>query len=106
MSNDTRTIQEASHIPCLRINAPAWYERADFREWLNHAAHLATWHTRGEAPSEYSDVFVTIDGDEGSDANGVPPNAIPDDIWAEIVAAAKRLHIKEGIVWISNVGEA
>jgi hypothetical protein len=94
---------EAERGDCLRINAPHWFTRTDFCAWLNHGAHVATWHTKGEAPSEYSDVFVTIDGNEGIDANGIAPDAIPEDIWDEIVSAAKRVGIHDGIVWISNV---
>jgi hypothetical protein len=93
---------EAETTNCLRINAPQWYQRQDFLDWLNQPS-TATWHRKGEPPSEYSDVFVTIDGEEGSDANGVSPDSIPEDIWREIVEAARRLGIDYGIVWLSNV---
>jgi hypothetical protein len=94
---------EAERGMCLRINAPEWFKRDDFAEWLS-SDKTATWHEKGTIPGEYSDVFVTIDGDEGSDAwQGPSSDTIPKDIWAEIVAAAKRLGINDGIVWISNV---
>ena len=95
MTKDQKT---AAVIPCLRINAPEWYQREDFRAWLNGAGR-ATWHTRGELPSEYSDVFITFDHGEGSDYDVL----MPEDIWQEISAAAAANRLEDGLVWISNV---
>lgn len=92
---------------CLRIDAPEWYLREDFRDFLNgnregqQNKSPAMWHQRGAEPDEMSDVFVTFDNGEGSDAEG----CIPDDIWEAICAIAKKHGFEEGIVWIANVGE-
>jgi hypothetical protein len=93
----------------LRIDAPEWYRRADFLDFLNGRRPIqggkppATWHTPGAEPDEYSDVFITIDchdmGCEGSDG---PPD-LPEDIWEEICVAARTQHITYGLVWIANV---
>lgn len=89
---------EAERGECLRINAPEWYDREDFAAWLNEEGR-ATWHKRGKAPGEYSDVFVTFDHCEGSDYDA----SMPEDIWRAIAAAAKACGVEDGIVWISNV---
>lgn len=93
---------EAERGDCLRINAPEWYARADFMAWLNDPeGHRATWHERGQAAGEYSDVFVTFDHCEGSDFDA----SMPEDIVQAIRAAAADCGVEDGIVWISNVGE-
>jgi hypothetical protein len=92
---------KAERTHCLRINAPEWYARPDFMAWLN-GERRATWHERGEGPTEYSDVFITFDAGEGSDYDTL----MPEDIWQQIARAATELGVRDCIVWISNVGEA
>ena len=85
----------------LRLNAPDWYERKDFLYWLNDLSKpTATWHISGEEPGEYSDVFVTFDHGEGSDAD-----SIPEGIWEEIKKVAAEHCFDEGLVWITNIPE-
>lgn len=107
----------------LRINAPDWFQLPQFRAYLDRATHpqqrqrLATFHRHGDAPNEYSDIFLVfdahlagIDADghevwagEGSDifcAEGL------EDIWKAIVRAAQAEQIEQGIVWISNLLES
>jgi hypothetical protein len=93
----------AERRDCLRINAPEWYDRDDFRAWLNAegAQRRATWHERGTEPTEYSDVFVTFDSGEGSDYDTL----MPDDIWEAITKAADEVGLSDCIVWISNLQE-
>ena len=99
-------MMDAELRACLRIDAPEWYRRQDFRDFLNgkrdgqEGRSPAMWHRRGEEPDEMSDVFVTFDTGEGSDAEGI----IPDDIWEAICAIAEKHGFEDGIVWISNVG--
>ena len=45
-----------NRYPCLQINAPEWYRRADFRHWLFDGNGIpvrgvATWHTGCATPS-------------------------------------------------------
>lgn len=92
---------------CLRLDAPEWYQREDFRVWLHGMAdgqqgrRPASWLPTGTPIEidEWADVFITIDGEEGSDAESLPA-----DIWAEIVRLAREHSISDGIVWISNIG--
>lgn len=91
---------------CLAINAPEWYLRQDFQDFLEgrrpgQLGPPATWHRPGTAPDEFSDVFVTFDGGEGSDAD-----ALPADIWMAIRAAADHYRMTYGVVWIRNLDAA
>lgn len=70
----------------LRINAPEFFADADFVAWLNNGLPKLTWHQRGEAPSEYSDVVVLVDpsfSGEGSDSD------MPQHIWLKVVEACQ-----------------
>ena len=104
----------------LRINAPEWFRLPRFRAFLDHATHpqqkqrLATFHRHGDAPNEYSDIFIPfgtyrvgtddtgceIWAGEGSDIYGTDGL---EDIWDAIVCAARTQQVKQGIVWISNL---
>ena len=104
----------------LRINAPEWFRSPRFRDFLQEATHpqqrerLATFHRHGDAPNEYSDIFVPFDVqlvgmDEdgrqvwvgaGSDIFGVEGL---EHISNSIVRAAQELQVSQGIVWISNL---
>jgi len=70
----------------LVINAPEFFQDPAFVAWLNNDEPKFTWHTKGEEPSEWSDVVVTVCpslSGEGSDAD------MPEHIWNEIVEACK-----------------
>ena len=70
----------------LVINAPQFFQDRRFISWLNNGDTKFTWHTRGEAPHENSDVVVTVDpslNGEGSDSD------MPEHIWTQIVEACK-----------------
>jgi len=97
----------------IRIDCPEWFERADFRRWLNNPdkPNLATWHTTGKDPDEYSDIFMTYDHGEGSDAYGPPDpdepaplGDFPDDIWEDICEVCRNNGIDYCVIWLSNVG--
>ena len=99
---------------CIRINAPEFFERDDFREFLSRSldedtAPLATWHTGG-IPDGGSDVFVTYDNGEGSHAypeggDEVDANLIPQYVWDQICEALDQRDIDHGLLWISNLPE-
>lgn len=94
----------------IRINAPEWFKDADFVAWLN-APGTATWHTKGEEPSEGSDVFFTwCQGVEGSDWPGTTEHpGIPDRIWNElghlIQDSVFPRVFSEALIWVSNLDE-
>jgi hypothetical protein len=88
-------------MPCVRINAPEWFGRADWQAFLDNQqefSRLATWHERGKSPNEFSDVFVTYDGGEGSDAEEIPA-----DIWLSIRERMESLGIDFAVLWITNL---
>lgn len=113
----------ANYLPLVRIDAPAWFSRADFVRWLC-ADTTATWHRKlnitknrnGRVTSvsnntrtnDFSDVFFTwSDVTAGSDYPGtddVP--GIPVDIWEFICDSivAQLGYRQEALVWVSNVG--
>jgi hypothetical protein len=100
-------VMSFNHMPLVRIDAPEWYEREDWMEWLNNRTpmnHPATWHVEGEKPNEYSDVFFTYCVDEGGSDYGEGKPSIPDDIWHQIEALIKAQDIDECLVWVSNLG--
>ncbi len=76
MENKIRILSDV--YQCFEINAPSWFSRDDFQKWLNEP-FTATWHKKGEPPNEMSDVFLTFDHKEGSDAED-----LPEDIWENI----------------------
>lgn len=83
----------------LRINAPEWYERKDFLEFLTED-RMATWHLPGHAPDECSDIFMTYDNGEGSDMSDMP-----EDCWDEIRRIAEAEGFTYGLIWITNFQE-
>lgn len=99
--------REFEDVPCIRIDCPDWYKRADFCRWLNgetpsqlvqDGGRLATWHKKGEEPNEYGDVFMTFDYGEGSDSVGVP-----DDIWEVISKTCEKAGADYAVIWLVNV---
>lgn len=84
------------YMPLIRINAPEWFRRQDFRKYLN-ATDVATWRDLSEDGTEepVTDLFTTYYGGTGSNDD------MPEDIWAEICAA---LGGAEFFVWLSDGG--
>jgi hypothetical protein len=89
---------------CLQINAPEWYQREDFLQYLQQELRQpcpsmggATWH-RGPRASEFSDLFLWFDDGEGSDSDLVPA-----DIWQELCRICKKARFDAGVVWITNL---
>jgi hypothetical protein len=75
---------DVEKLACVKINAPHWFKRPDFRVWLNQNEmerardRLATWHTGGE-PRENSDTFITYNGGEVSDYQDLPEDVLECD---------------------------
>jgi len=101
----------AEALQCLRINAPEWFAREDFYEFLagrrpgqpredGSPCPPATWHCPGLKANEYSDIFVTYDHGDGSDEE-----FIPTDIWQEIRRIAGEQGLEYGVVWLTNCAE-
>ena len=93
---------EVDRGQCVRIYAPEWFERGDFREFLRkQTGHpvrpLATWHQAGAEPHDMSDVFMTLQGSDLSEADLLPP-----DITESILAIARASEVDLGVVWLSN----
>ena len=93
-------------MPLVKINAPGWFSDPKFLEWLN-APRTATWHTAGEAPDDYSDVFFTFCDGDGSDSpcGGDERPHIPEPIWNYIEYAVNKelgMH-NECLVWVTNL---
>ena len=93
----------------LKINCPELFRDPAFRGWLNGSeptSPIATWHTPGHTPGEYSDVFMTVEvpddiegGTEGSDSD------MPDHCWDRLVAHCRSVGFREGLVWLTNLPE-
>lgn len=103
--NQVATVFSADLVgKSLRINRPEWFEDSGFRDFLNSGEAL-TWHSAGDLPNEYSDVFILLDGVSGE---GPDSHLIPDHIWQELLNLCER-HFGNGrpdvhyIVWVSNL---
>jgi hypothetical protein len=86
-------------LNALRINVPQWFAREDFRAWLNTNDRLATWHNKGQEPTEFSDVFMTYERHEGSDSD------LPEALWEELCALCDKEGFTDGIIWLTNLEE-
>jgi hypothetical protein len=88
-------------LPCLRINCAEWYERLNFRRWLNAGlGHgLATWHPGGNV-GDYGDVFLVYDVGECGEVNGCP---FPADIWEEVCRLCAEAGLSYGVIWLTNM---
>ena len=89
----------------LTINCPGWFARPDFQRWLNAGpqtpggSQRATWHVPGQAPGCGSDTFLTYDGGDGSDFDGLFP---PD--LKEALDGICRFHgLDRGIIRLTNL---
>ena len=97
-------------LPLVRINAPEIYADQQFAEWLNSVTangrkelpgfRTASWHWPGHEPGEESDIFMLVDGPDGSDSD------MPKHCWEmilEAVSRAIRNTYPECIVWLTNL---
>jgi len=96
--------EATNRYPCMQINAPQWYRRADFMQYLQTALKksrpglgAATWH-RGDRPNEFSDLFLWFSDGDGSDFG-----LMPEDIWTEISRICTETQFNDGILWITNL---
>lgn len=84
----------------VQINAPEFYRDPAFVTWLNDPNKVqATWHSKGTAPNEYSDLFFTYDSGEGSDSD------MPGVIWNQICAFIQE-HFGDNfnaLIWLTNL---
>ena len=109
---------EAQPMPVVRVNAPALYRDPAFRAWLDHERNApATWHQRGEAVGEYSDVFVFFggaaweaDGRFTGDGSHYPADAErPGFTISQYALLARAVELATGsaqtecLVWITNL---
>jgi hypothetical protein len=86
----------------LELSCPHWFKRDDFVQVLN-SGRAATWHTQGELPTDFSDLFVLFDQGDGSNYGTDEPCCLPDDIWEEICRVADVHRFEHGVVWIKPV---
>lgn len=97
-------------LPLVRINAPEIYADGQFAEWLNTVSangrkelpgcRTASWHWPGHEPGEESDIFMLVDGPDGSDSD------MPEHCWQMILEAVSRAipnTYPECIVWLTNL---
>lgn len=91
---------ERNYGELIRINAPEFYKDQKFLDWLNRKdRYQATWHVKGMAVGEFSDLFFQYDNGEGSDSD------MPEHIWEQLTSELKKLGVTWGLVWISNLPE-
>lgn len=97
-------------VPCVVINAPDWFKDPGFLKMINYNGEepdiygrrrAATWHMAGDPPNEYSDVFLTWEEQEGSEAI-----FLSEKMWNEITAAVRSSlpsYTTFCVVWIKNL---
>jgi hypothetical protein len=80
-----------------------------FRHWLENCPRLATWHIRGTAGGELSDVFLVCSDEECAEVYlDQPPDDLPDfplfprQVWNELLAICQREGFTSGVLWLSN----
>lgn len=86
---------------CFRLNVPSLFGDPAFIAWLNTPGkRMATWHGAGEPSGEMSDVFVTYDSGEGSDAFEMPEHC-----WLRLYEFLKRHGYAIGycVLWLTNL---
>lgn len=72
----------------LKLNLPELFEDQEFVGYLNDADNrIATWHRKGDAPDEYSDIFITYDAGEGSNTD------MPERWWDYICSLCEEADI-------------
>lgn len=88
---------ERNYAEVVEISAPEFYRDPEFLRWLNNPdRHQATWHVKGKSVNEFSDLFFTYDGGEGSDSD------MPRRIWEMIHQELKRQGVKFCVVWVKS----
>jgi len=88
---------ERNYAEVVEISAPEFYRDPEFLKWLNNPdRHQATWHVKGKKVNEFSDLFFTYDGGEGSDSD------MPSRIWEMIHQELKRQGVKFCVVWVKS----
>lgn len=88
---------ERNYAEVVEISAPEFYRDPEFLKWLNNPdRHQATWHVKGKSVSEFSDLFFTYDGGEGSDSD------MPSHIWEKIHKELKQRGVKWCVVWVKS----
>jgi hypothetical protein len=90
----------AERIPCIRINAPEFFEDAEFVRWLE-SPDAATWHCKGKQVNDHSDAFMTYDHEEGSDYT-----ELPEWIWNSICDTMDVYGYKFALLWITNLHDS
>ena len=79
---------------------PEMFADKEFAAYLNHPdTNIATWHYMGMV-NEYSDLFLTYDNGDGSEAVGMPKVW-----WERICAICKEAGLKYALVHITNLEE-
>jgi len=104
---------ELDPVPLVRINCPEFFAASEFRLWLDHVASVecaksrnfptATWHVSGELPNEMSDIFIVVDGADGSDSD------MPTFWWNRLQNAVRAVLSDpppECLVWLTNLDES
>jgi hypothetical protein len=106
-------VPEVEQLQCLRINRPAWFANPAFQHWLERCPRLATWHIRGTAVGQLSDVFLVYsDGECAEVYLDQPPEDVPDfplfprQVWNELQAICQREGFTSGVLWLSNSSAA
>jgi len=80
----------------VQLNAPEFFQRKDFLEYLESSEPqyaVMTWHTSASGPSEWSDTIVLVEpclNGEGSNSD------LPEDIWDTIISALRSRFGDEG----------
>lgn len=102
----TDGVELAGGFAGIQINAPAYFDDPGFLKWLNDPqTNVMTWHKKGSAINDYSDVVVMVDPSlcgEGTDSD------MPEAIWDAVVTYTRKF-VGEGQtrhipVWITNLG--
>ena len=100
---------ERLDMPVVRINAPHWFRREDFRRWLGAASRgdqtprigrAATWYRESDGdPDEYADVFMTFDAPDGSNSD------LPKAYWDELLREMDRQlpGVRDALIWLTNL---
>jgi|AntRauTorcE11898_2_1112593.scaffolds.fasta_scaffold07709_4 hypothetical protein len=86
--------RDTTPLSGFTVNVPEWFQDQGFQEWLNNPDNpVFTWHKKGTAVSEWSDVVVCVDpslNGEGSESD------MPEAIWDQIVDLCKAHYTPGG----------
>lgn len=79
---------EVEQVPLITLHRPDWFEAEDFLAWLNAKDQLCmTYHQKGEAATERSNVLVWVDGDSGEG----DCSDMPEHYWRAIVQSVNSV---------------